>query len=171
MRFGPCAALLPLTLLGACATTSDPSQGGFLSGVSGLSSGEYKRRVADRTAELERMRRDEADAVARARAANAAIETRERQIILLRADIAALDRLAEREGLAVQQTRAGNAALAAENRRLIGQLGTLRGRLSQLRARLQANADSEDYAAARREYQSVEAAMGVLGQQLERRRK
>src|SRR5687768_13073634 len=39
--------LLPIALLiGACATTEDPQSGGFLDGLSGLTSGEYDQRIA-----------------------------------------------------------------------------------------------------------------------------
>jgi len=39
--------VLPLCLLG-CTTTDDPHQGGFISGVAGLTSGSYKKRISDR---------------------------------------------------------------------------------------------------------------------------
>lgn len=47
--------IVPLALLGlaACQTTDDPSKGGFLSGLQGLSSGSYQARVDDREKTLE----------------------------------------------------------------------------------------------------------------------
>lgn len=43
-------------LVSACATTDDPREGGFVSGVQGLSSGTYERRVRDREDNLARLR-------------------------------------------------------------------------------------------------------------------
>ncbi len=40
-------------LLAACQTTNDPSKGGFLSGVSALSSGAYEQRQAEKKLQLE----------------------------------------------------------------------------------------------------------------------
>lgn len=44
--------LLMPGLLVACQTTTDPSEGGFIAGVSGISSGAYEQRVADREADV-----------------------------------------------------------------------------------------------------------------------
>ncbi len=46
--------------LTACATTSDPHEGGFMGGVQGLSSGEYDRRIDERQARLDRMKKEQA---------------------------------------------------------------------------------------------------------------
>ncbi|HEU0221354.1 MAG TPA: hypothetical protein VFR34_03960 [Paracoccaceae bacterium] len=45
-------ALLALGLA-ACATTEDPAEGGFISGVRNLSEGTYERRIEEREAEVE----------------------------------------------------------------------------------------------------------------------
>jgi chromosome segregation ATPase len=47
--------------LGACATTDDPREGGFISGVQGLSSGAYERRVREREDNLAKLRAMQAD--------------------------------------------------------------------------------------------------------------
>lgn len=46
----PVAAMLAL---GACETSSDPSKGGFISGIKNLSDGTYERRVDERQKTLE----------------------------------------------------------------------------------------------------------------------
>lgn len=59
--------LLPvlLTGLGACATNADPGQGGFISGVAGLSSGSYQQRIDERQAALEAEQAQQASLEAR----------------------------------------------------------------------------------------------------------
>lgn len=47
-----------IALLSACATSTNPSEGGFFGGVQGLSSGEYDRRIEDRQQRLDRLRSD-----------------------------------------------------------------------------------------------------------------
>jgi len=42
-------------LLGACATTDDPRQGGFFGGVQGVSSGAYDKRIQEREESLQRL--------------------------------------------------------------------------------------------------------------------
>jgi len=53
-RFGVwlLGGLLVALPLGGCQTSEDPAQGGFFSGLSGLSSGAYERRLQSRQAEL-----------------------------------------------------------------------------------------------------------------------
>ena len=43
-------------MLGGCATTDDPHDGGFISGVKGLSTGTYERRVQERESNLATVR-------------------------------------------------------------------------------------------------------------------
>ena len=53
MRFS--YMILAGLLVSACATTDDPSKGGFLGGVQGLSSGAYDKRIAEREERLRRL--------------------------------------------------------------------------------------------------------------------
>lgn len=171
MLFSPRAAILSACLLASgCATTADPHEGGFISGVVGTSGG-YQKRVKAREAELARMRDEEAAALARARDANNAVASREHELTVLQADVAALDHIAQQEEQAVSNAQAGNSALAAQNRRTRTQLATARAQLAALRAQLQSAGGGADYEALRREYESVRTAMAVLGRQLLRGRK
>lgn len=49
-------AVCGLFLLGGCASSPDPREGGFFGGIHGLSSGKYEQRVKEREQRLERMR-------------------------------------------------------------------------------------------------------------------
>lgn len=61
MRPLPRTARLPLLLLAlSCTMSDDPGQGGFLAGVSGLSSGAYDERLDAREAAVERAQRRQA---------------------------------------------------------------------------------------------------------------
>ncbi len=46
-------------LLAACATSTDPHEGGFLGGVQGLSSGVYEQRLREREERLQRLREEQ----------------------------------------------------------------------------------------------------------------
>lgn len=50
---GVIPASLAILLLGGCATTDDPREGGFFSGVAGINSGTYDRRIQDREQHLQ----------------------------------------------------------------------------------------------------------------------
>lgn len=49
-------AVWGLFLLGGCASSPDPREGGFFGGIHGLSSGKYEQRVKERDERLKRMR-------------------------------------------------------------------------------------------------------------------
>ena len=48
----PAAALAALSVVAGCATTDDPHQGGFISGVSNLATGRYDERIVEREGQL-----------------------------------------------------------------------------------------------------------------------
>jgi chromosome segregation ATPase len=79
------SALLSLVALGGCATTDDPSEGGFFEGVSGIASGSYEAGIETQQ-----------DEVAAAEARNAALGAEQGQVAgdlaSVRAEIAALER-------------------------------------------------------------------------------
>lgn len=54
-------AILLAILLGGCATSSDPRQGGLFGGISGLSSGTYEQRVQEREGRLDESQRSQAE--------------------------------------------------------------------------------------------------------------
>lgn len=59
MKYYIAVISLAIIFLSACATSTDPHEGGFLGGVQGLSSGEYDRRHDERQARLERMKQQQ----------------------------------------------------------------------------------------------------------------
>lgn len=93
---GPAIARLTLTLTGcgalllaACATSDNPADGGFLSGVSGLSSGTYDARIAERTAAVETEQARQAALTAELAALEGELAAQQRRIIERRAQAAA----------------------------------------------------------------------------------
>ncbi|MCP5373980.1 MAG: hypothetical protein H6907_19785 [Hyphomicrobiales bacterium] len=107
---------LCLGLAAACQTTDDPSQGGFVSGVSALNSGAYERRLDQKRGELQneqwRQQQLQRDLeAARREQANVSAEVREAQQRedALRSEIADLDR---RIAVAEQSRTADRAKLA-----------------------------------------------------------
>lgn len=60
-RLGVAAGIL---LLAGCATTDDPREGGFFSGLYGLGSGAYDQRIAEREQNLQALKQIEAGSVA-----------------------------------------------------------------------------------------------------------
>ncbi|WP_171174639.1 hypothetical protein [Ruegeria sp. HKCCD8929] len=93
---------LPCLLLAACETTTDPAEGGFFSGVSGITSGAYDERIE--TAEA-----DVAAAEARNEALAAQIRSSESELAQLKLKI-----LQQRDA-----TGGGDAATAARIDRVL----------------------------------------------------
>jgi chromosome segregation ATPase len=162
----PAWSIVTLILAG-CATSADPAKGGFISGAAGLLSGSYDQRVAGQSNELARMRAQQAAAEAEARGADAALQQRQQSVASMRASVAKLDRSLQAARAKVDRQRAGNAALSATDVQLTRELETAQARLARLRTQLGSTRSSEDYEAVRREYESLEAAIQALNQQIE----
>ena len=108
-------ACIPVWLTG-CATSADPHEGGFVSGVAGLAGGGYERRIDQREGSYQ----NEVDAQQRLKAQARALEQERGQV---RSDLArARERLASQERrIAQQRARLGaerSAAAQADLRRL-----------------------------------------------------
>jgi len=58
IKFGIGISLV-IILIGGCATTGDPTQGGLAGGLYGISSGSYDKRIEERQAELEAAKRNQ----------------------------------------------------------------------------------------------------------------
>lgn len=82
----PCGGAL---LLAACAASDNPADGGFLSGVAGLSRGTYDARIEDRTATVAAERNRQATLTAELAALEAELAAQQRRIIDARAQAAA----------------------------------------------------------------------------------
>jgi chromosome segregation ATPase len=167
MRLTSHAAILTtLLLLAGCATSPDPAQGGFISGVNGLISGGYRQRIDQQSADLDRMRMQQAAAEAQSSRTTAALTARQRQVANLRADVARLDRsLREAQARAAQQ-RSQNVALSNRDRQLMNDLESAKGRLANLQQELSSTVDAEEYDEARRKYLDLQAAIEALSDQI-----
>lgn len=96
-----------LGLAAACQTSNDPSQGGFVSGVSALNSGAYERRLEDRRGQLQneqwrqqQLQRDLEAARQEQASVSAEVRAAQQREDALRDEIAELDRriaVAERD--------------------------------------------------------------------------
>jgi chromosome segregation ATPase len=162
----PATIFAALLLLAGCATSPDPAQGGFISGVNGLLSGGYKQRVAEQSTDLEQMRMQQAAAEAQSNQARAALSERERQVAKLRGDVSRLDRsLKDAQAKAARQ-RIQNVALSDRDRQLMSDLESDKARLAILQRQLSSNMAADDYDAARQEYLNLEASIEALIEQL-----
>jgi hypothetical protein len=118
------SASIPVGLTG-CATSADPHEGGFVSGVAGLAGGGYQRRIDER----EGVYQNELDAGQRLKAQARALEQERGQV---RGDLArAQARLATQE----RRIAAERARLGADRQRSAAGQAELR-RLDQAQARL-----------------------------------
>jgi chromosome segregation ATPase len=155
-----------LLLLAACATSSDPAQGGFISGVNGLLSGGYNQRIAAQQQELNSMRAQQMAAQASADQSRATLAQHQQALVNLRNNVARLDRsLRDIQGRVAQQ-RAQNVSLSDKDRQLASDLERAKARLAKLQEQLQSTTSDEEYEAARKEYLSLQTAIAALSEQL-----
>lgn len=118
-------------ILGGCATTDNPREGGFIGGVQGLSSGSYERRVRERKDNLARLKAIQEDLDQES--ATLTAEKQKRQKILdeersklaaINKDIASLEKkLAKME----KEKGEGDARIADLQKRLNGLKAKLSG--------------------------------------------
>jgi chromosome segregation ATPase len=160
-------ATLLAALASGCATSPDPHQGGFVSGVAGLAGGGYQRRIDER----EGTYRGELDAQSRLKAQAAELERERAQV---RGDLTqARSRLASQERhIAAQRARLGaerqrSAAAQAELRRLDlaqSKVAQAKGELRAVRPEDQPVADLKARSAdIRRELDEIDSMVGVVG--------
>jgi chromosome segregation ATPase len=163
----PALMVAGLLVLAGCATSPDPARGGFVSGVSGLLSGGYDRRIAEQSSDLDRMRAQQAAAEAEAGRANATLAQRQQSVTVMRASVANLDRSVRSMQSKLSQERAANGTLSARDAQLTRELENAQSRLATLRGQLGTAATPADYDATQREYQSLQAAIAAIHEQLE----
>lgn len=78
-----------ILLLAACSVSEDPADGGFLSGVSGLSSGTYDQRIDEKTAAVATEQQRQAQLTAELSGLEAEYAALQRDIITQRSQAAA----------------------------------------------------------------------------------
>jgi chromosome segregation ATPase len=156
-----------LLWLAGCATSPDPSKGGFISGMNGLLSGGYNRRVNDQSSDLDRMRAQQADAEAEAGRANVTLGQRQQSVAAMRVSVANMDRSVKSMRAKLAQERSVNSTLSAHHVKLTHELEDAQERLAKLRSQLGSGATPADYDATQREYQSLQAAIDAMHEQLE----
>lgn len=155
-----------LLLLAGCATSPDPAQGGFISGVNGILSGNYDRRVRVQSDELTRLRMEQAAAEDQARRASSAVADRERQLDDLHGKVARLDRSLKAAQASISRQRAQNVSLSDADRQFAVELANDKARLAALQAKLQSGSAGADYDAEKQQYLSLQAAIEALAEQL-----
>ncbi len=159
-------ALSTLLFLAGCATSADPTQGGFISGVNGLMSGGYDQRVAAQSYELDRMRAQQDAAERQASQARVTLSNRQQSLSNLRNDVARLDRSLKDVQARAAQQRVQNVALSDRDRQLMGDLDRAKARLASLQEQLRGNMAADDYESARQEYLNLQTAIAALNEQL-----
>jgi uncharacterized protein involved in exopolysaccharide biosynthesis len=133
-------------LLAGCATTCDPSQGGFISGINGLASNCYNQHVDNEQQQLQQLQAAQAAAQQQAAQAHDNVASQQAQLDALRQNVADLDQ-----------------TLAAELRE---EIDLQSGQLAQLNAKLQGGS-SADYAATEQQYQELKRSIQAETVQLQ----
>ncbi|MFP4154884.1 MAG: hypothetical protein ACLFSG_04230 [Halothiobacillaceae bacterium] len=153
-RIGMVSGLACILLLGGCATSDDPREGGFFGGVSGISSGAYDERVRTREERLAALRAAQQDLAAeqgeldRSRSeAEQVLAAEQRRLAALQGDIDELDGRVAR--------------LAAEDDASAGRIAQLRTRIDSLQQDMTRQQDALD---------SLEGS-GISDSELDRRRR
>ena len=129
MKIHRMAAAGLAALLGACATTDDPREGGFIGGVQGLSSGAYQQRVSEREDNLAKLRAMQADLEQDSAALQAQKGKRQQLLAEEKRKLASLD--SEVEALQRKLTAMGQESATSDDR-----VRDLRDRVADLKARL-----------------------------------
>ena len=155
-----------LLLLAGCATSPDPTQGGFISGVNGLLSGGYDQRVASQQQELDSMRAQQAAAQMSANQYKAALQEHQQALVAMRANVARLNQSVRDMQAKVARQRMQNGVVSDKDRELAQDLESAQVRLAKLQGQLQSGTSSDDYESARREYASLQTAIAALSEQL-----
>jgi chromosome segregation ATPase len=166
MRLMPSAVVFVMLLLAGCATSPDPAQGGFVSGVNGLMSGGYNQRVATQSVELDRMRAQQAAAQASASQAQATVAARERSLDTLRSDVARLDRSLRDAQMKAARINAQNVSLSGRDRQLMTDLERSKARLTTLQEQLRSNPTPQEYDAVQKEYLDLRTTVTALNEEL-----
>jgi len=124
--------LFPVLLLSACAVTDDPSKGGFISGVYGVSSGAYDKRIEERQRNLEALRQAQQGSQAEQQQLQAEKSSLNSQVEQLRKTSADLEQ--DLDDLSLQISKQKAATLNAQKRKqsLLKKAKYLRGETQKL---------------------------------------
>jgi hypothetical protein len=144
----------------------DPAKGGFISAVTGLMSGGYEQRVATQSQELAQKRAQQIEADRQASQARAVLAEREQSLVSLRSDVTKLDLSLTDIQAKVARQRTINVALSDRDRKLTSDLESAKARLASLQQKLRSSTAADDYETTKKEYLSLQAAIGALNEQL-----
>jgi chromosome segregation ATPase len=120
--------LLVYSLCG-CATTSDPSKGGFFDGVNGLSTGEYQRRVDEKQGGLAALQSDSAKLRGEQTALNRQADSLDRQEQAYRQQLAQMKTDLTTMEAKLQKTKFQTQAKITQKRNLEQRLTNLKGQV------------------------------------------
>jgi chromosome segregation ATPase len=136
------AGILALALAGCANASTDPRSGGLAGGISGLATGAYEQRLADRRDQLDDMDRAEAalagrvgNAESRLRDVDRRIAERRGALQKLRAELAAIDRDIAEADRSIRAKMTALAATEAANERKGEELARVRAEVEQLKAK------------------------------------
>src|SRR3954464_4840652 len=104
-----------LLLLAGCTASSNPTKGGFMSGLKSLFIGRHDGRAAEPSSDPNRRRAQQVTAKAQADQANAARAQRQQSIAAMRASISDLDHSLQKIKLDMTRKRAGDEAVSARD--------------------------------------------------------
>lgn len=147
-----------------CATTCDPSQGGFISGVNGLVSNCYNQNVDNEQAQLNQLRAAQAAAQQQAQTANQNVASQQAQLDHLRNNVAGLDRKLAAMRARIAHLKTQNSTQAANIADLRDEIDLQNNQLAQLNAKLQAGGG--DYEAQEQQYEELKRAIQAEAVQL-----
>ncbi|MDD3471316.1 MAG: hypothetical protein PHS86_00890 [Syntrophaceae bacterium] len=122
-------SFLFVCLLFGCATTSDPSKGGFFDGVQGLSSGQYQRRVNQKEDNLASLKDTGAQLRGEQRALNRQADSLERQEQAYRQQLSQLNHDVTNLEVKLRKAKLQNQAKLAQRKNLQNRLANLKGQL------------------------------------------
>lgn len=122
-------ALLP-AMLGGCATTDDPREGGMIGGIGGLSSGRYEERVQSRQSSLESLRAARAEIQTEQSSLESQKTTSQRRLQAERKKLAAIE--SETHELSGRVR-----SLKSEDAQRQAQIADLKRRMADLEGRIQ----------------------------------
>lgn len=125
--------LVTLVFLTACAVTDDPGEGGLVSGVYGVTSGAYDKRLEERQSHLEALRQAQQSSQAEQQQLQAEKTDLAHQISQLQKASEALEQELEDLSLLVSQQKAATLKAQKRQQSLLKKAHYLRGETQKLR--------------------------------------
>lgn len=137
-----CGLLLSLSL-GGCVT-DDPSKGGFLGGIAGLTTGAYDKRLETQKNTLEEHKQRQAEAERANAELKAQLAAREREAQQLKAQTASLDREIAKTNARLQRLGGDATGMAEKRKAMVANLTRIKKEIAALNKEITQESDSAD---------------------------